>query len=449
MKYLFLLWVKNMSKKLWYLTKMSLNKKIKTKWFLIANFIFALLIIGMLNLDSVINFFGGDFEKPINIYILDESGYGVFDPFEVSFHQYGNYMGINSEIVEVENEDKGYELIENDKDDNSILIVVDDDSDNYMKAKIVSNKGIDSILYQVITTSLDGIKREYALASYGIDSVVMANINSSVNVEKITLSNEKNDEENMEFLMGVVFPILTLPVFMLTMFLIQMIGAEINEEKSTKGMEIIISNVSAKTHFLSKLISGNCFVFLQGFLLICYVALGVYFRFLFIGSFDFSALIGNESMNIINSLGGNIFSESIVLVIFVTLFLIVLSFIGYSLLAAITASMTTNMEDFQQVQTPIVMVSLVGYYLAMMSSMFDGSLFIKIFSYLPFISTMLAPALLMLGQITILDVVISVLVMLGTVYLLVKYGLRIYKVGILNYSSSNIWKKMFSAVRNK
>ena len=50
---------------------------------------------------------------------------------------------------------------------------------------------------------------------------------------------------------------------MLIIFLVQMIGAEVNEEKTTKSMEIIISNVSPKTHFLSKVLSSNLFVIIQ------------------------------------------------------------------------------------------------------------------------------------------------------------------------------------------
>ena len=34
-------------------------------------------------------------------------------------------------------------------------------------------------------------------------------------------------------------------------------------------------------------------------------------------------------------------------------------------------------------------------------------------------------------------------------YILIKYGLRIYKVGILNYSETNLWKKMFKAIKSK
>lgn len=68
---------------------------------------------------------------------------------------------------------------------------------------------------------------------------------------------------------------------------------------------------------------------------------------------------------------------------------------------------------------------------------------------IPFISCILSPVLLFLGQITIVHVLISVGLLLLVIYLLLKYGLRIYKVGILNYSSSNLWKKMLESVKVK
>ena len=64
-----------MRNKLMFLTKISLNKKIKTKWFLIANLIFAILIIGLINVDSVIKFFGGDFNEKREILVIDELPY--------------------------------------------------------------------------------------------------------------------------------------------------------------------------------------------------------------------------------------------------------------------------------------------------------------------------------------------------------------------------------------
>ena len=63
-----------MKNKLEYLTKMSLNRKIKSKWFLAANILLALLIVIVFNIDSVITFFGGDFNEKTKVYVIDQIG---------------------------------------------------------------------------------------------------------------------------------------------------------------------------------------------------------------------------------------------------------------------------------------------------------------------------------------------------------------------------------------
>ena len=142
------------------------------------------------------------------------------------------------------------------------------------------------------------------------------------------------------------------------------------------------------------------------------------------------------------------FGDKLIYILPLALILMLLTFLAYSLLAGILASMTTNTEDFQQLQTPIMIISLIGYYLAMMAGVFKGSLFIKIISFIPFISAILSPSLLVLGQIGILEIIISIIITIITIWLLIKYGLKIYKVGILNYSSKDLWKKMWKALKD-
>jgi len=129
--------------------------------------------------------------------------------------------------------------------------------------------------------------------------------------------------------------------------------------------------------------------------------------------------------------------------------MLILSFLAYSLIAGILASMTTNMEDFQQIQTPIMLVLLAGYYLAIMAGMFDGSILIRILSYVPFISCLVSPSLYIIGQINMIDVIISIVVLIITIALMTKYGLRVYKVGILNYSNEKIWSRFAKALKSK
>ena len=49
----------------------------------------------------------------------------------------------------------------------------------------------------------------------------------------------------------------------------------------------------------------------------------------------------------------------------------------------------------------------------------------------------------------ILIVIIAILLLALLDFILIKYGLKVYKVGILNYSETNLWKKMFKAIKEK
>ncbi len=434
-----------MNKKLWYLTRLSLNKKIKSKWFVVANIIILIVLVGILNIDYIIKLFGGDFDKFTNILVVDNTNY-VYDDLENIYNESSKYIeDIKNSTITLS--DKTTEELKENLKDKDIILEINNDNDNFINAKVIVNGSVDTIIYQFITTSINQVKTNVALNSYGIDKDTMDLIEKSVDIEKININEDKKDDDLTNLALGVIFPIVILPVFLLVTYLVQMIGSEINEEKSTKSMEIIISNVSPEVHFLSKLISSNTFVLFQGLLMIIYSLFGGLLRLILSGGNVLSS--NNEALSeITNTINELDILSKLSNAIPLTLILIIVTFIAYSLLSGILASMTTNMEDFQQLQTPIMVISLLGFYLSMASSMFDGSVFIRIMSYLPFISLFLSPALFLVGQITLIDVSISVLVMVVLIFLLYKYGLKIYKVGILNYSSSDLWKKIFKAIKN-
>ena len=432
-----------MKNKLLFLTKMSLNKKIKTKWFLIANIIFAVLIIGLINIDTIIKAFGGDFNETQEILIIDEVG--AFSKFESNYEVYKKYVADYDDVKITKYEgsyDEGVELVE---EDDKILLVISPDEDNYIKAKMVSKDALGTITNTLISTTLTAIRSEIVLNEYNITEEMYQKINANVLVEDVILSSE-NTEDNM--VISTIMQIITLPIFMLIIFLVQMIGAEVNEEKTTKSMEIIISNVSPKTHFMSKVISSNLFVIIQGLLLVIFVVIGIVIRY-FVSGGNLMGELDGEVTKLVSSISLSGVMDTLTYMIPIMIVILLLTFLAYSLLAGVLASMTTNLEDFQQLQTPIVIVLLAGYYLSMMAGVFKGSVFIRIMSYIPFVSSLLAPTLYVMGEITWIDLVGSVALLLLVVFLLIKYGLRIYKVGILNYLQTGLWKKMFKAMKEK
>ena len=434
-----------MKTKLKYLVKVSLNRKIKTKWFVLANVLLLILIAGLINADSIIKMFGGDFDEKQEIYVVDNS----LKTYDVLKKQNKNYSSVlGDSVFKLKQSNKDYKDIIK-KDKNAWVLVFENDNNNVLKAKLVSDGYINTSDYAALSSIINSAKQEIALNESNIDKNELAKISTPIKIERKVLdTSKKSEEEQDQMILGTVFPIFILPFFALTIFLVQMIGAEVNDEKTTRGMEIIISNVSPKVHLLSKIISSNLFVIIQGLLLLLFGAIGLIIRQMLgtgsiskIGDLDIAGTLSHVlSSDVVNQL---------TYIIPLTLIMILLTFVAYSLLAGVLASMTTNIEDFQQLQTPIMIISLLGYYLGVMAGVFEGSLFIKIFAFVPFVSAILAPCLLVLGQFSIIEFVIAILLVTLTIYLLIKYGFRIYKQGILNYSSKNLWKKMFKALKSK
>lgn len=425
-----------MTRKFFYLVKLSFNKKLKSKWFIVVNIILALSLFALFNLNSIITFFGGEFDKPLKVLVYDKTN--------ISYPYLKN--NIDSLTSELEDKKIVVKSVSNENKkikDDEILISLNLD-DNLLKAKVISDKKIDSSVYQVIYQGLNVTKQQVLMERLNLDTNTLALLSTNIDIERVVLSDKKSQDENMSLVMSTVFPSLILPFFMLIIFLVQMVGGEICEEKTTKSMEIIISNVSPKVHLLAKIIANNLFVLLQALLLFIYGLIAF-----FISSRNGSLNIPSEITSIWDSLSASGLINDIVSLLPFLLVLIILSFLAYSLLAGILASMTTNIEDFQQLQTPIVFILLAGYYLAIMAGMFQGSIFLKIAGYIPLISCLLAPTLYIMGEISILDILIAIILLIGLLYLLIRYGMKIYKVGILNYSNEKVWSKFIKAFRKE
>lgn len=425
-----------MNKKFLYLTKLSLNKKIKSKWFYVTNIILVIAIIALVNISSIIEFFGGDFDKNTNIIVVDNTN--------ESFELFLNNMNIynEDEKISITKSSETLDSLKENIEDNDLIIVLNHDDVEYLKAEIISENTIDSLTYQIILQALNSTKTTVGMIQTNIDANILANLSKKITVDRVILSEKNSADENMNLVTSSVFPTLILPFFMLIVFLVQMVGGEICEEKTTRSMEIIISNVSPKTHLISKILASNVFVLIQSILLILYVLI----------AFGISKYMGASSelvdlSSIIDALKTSGIMDKLYIIIPITLLMIIISFVAYSLVAGILASMTVNIEDFNQLQTPIMLISMAGYYLSIMAAMFDGSIFIRIISYIPFLSVFISPTLFVLGQITIFDMIISVTVLILFVYILLKLGLKVYKVGILNYSSGNVWKKFANAFK--
>lgn len=446
-----------MKNKFKFLTRDSLKKKICTKSFKIINIIICLITICLINLDSIVKFFGGDFEEQINVYIVDEVG--IYDDLEETMKS-GYKDILENYNAKISKTDKTIDELKEEiiKDETKDIIInvkkIEKESlDKMFNVDMISYDYIDNILYQDLLNALNTTKINMAMKTANISEEVLNSIYKTVEINRIYLDENLNENEELIKLIGsIIVIVFIVPFFILIVLMVQMIGAEINEEKSTKSMEIIISSVTPEAHFMSKLVASNIFAILQGALLLLYAFVGSLIRF-FTTSSGISSIVGTTeagkiSVYIKMFLESDMASKLLAGIPFFII-LIILSFLAYSLFIGVLASMTTSMEDYNQIQTPVMIFLMLGYYLALYASVYQGAVFIKVASFIPFISGILAPVMYTLGEMTIIDLIISIVLMIITCFLLYKYGLRIYKEGILNYSSSKLWNKIFKSLKNK
>ncbi len=430
-----------MKNKFKYLIKYSLKKKIDTKWFKIVNILLLILIVFLVNMDYLINLFGGDFEETEKIYVVDNVG--SFDTFSSYFNALATEMDMEEYEIILDND-----ILNNEEEiDEEVVVVLNPSTTEYLSGEIVSFDAISRTTYEMIVNTMNAVKSELVLITSGLTPEEITALSSPVEITETVLNEEAKDNETKQNVGSIVTTILIVPFFILIITMVQMLGAEINDEKTSRGMEIIISSVPAKMHFISKVIAAISYVLIQGILLLIYSGIAILLRNVLAStSATSSSGMFSEVITMLSDAG--IFSllakGSIILII-----MFIASFIAYAITAAILASMTTNIEDFQQLQTPLMIIMLVGYYVALMAVMFDGSIFIEIMAYIPLLSVMIAPTLYLIGEMSLLSLALSTLLTVVVTYFLYKYGLRVYKVGILNYSSSKLWRKMFKSLKNK
>lgn len=440
-----------MKNKLKFLIKQSLKKKIGTKWFKAVNIILCILIVAMANIDRLITVFGGDFNKDTTVYVKDNVG--VYDYLEPLFNETTKTVE-DLKNYKVEKTDKSLkELKKNIKDTDNIIVEINSSDTNYISSTITTYDALDTISYQLLSNVLNQTKEAFVIGKLGLTENEIIALKSNIEITKKTTNPDlKDNAKAKDIISSGLIILFIVPFFIFITLLVQMLGAEINEEKSTKSMEIIISNVPPKYHFIAKISASSLFVIIQGTLLFSYTILAMLVRNLIGGLFGrgiVSSDVSKYLKDIINLLKDSGIIDLLVKGLPFIILLFIVNILAYAIIAGVLASMTTNIEDYQQLQSPIMIIMMMGYFIAIMASTFDGSIFIKIVSFIPLLSALVAPVIYLLGQTTIIELIISLIICMITVAILYIYGLKIYKVGILNYSSSNLWKKILKSLKEK
>jgi ABC-2 type transport system permease protein len=232
--------------------------------------------------------------------------------------------------------------------------------------------------------------------------------------------------------------ILILPMFLLITMATQFIGVDIIEEKSTKAIETIIASVPAKIHFLSKITSSLLFIIIQSLILLAFGSL--------------AALIGNASSSLVGSgldQGSLLSALTDILPNWQMVLVVILLFmftgtLFYLLIASLFAAMATTQEDYQQFQSPLMLILVGGFYIGIFAPLAGGDGLMRVMSYVPIFTPMVAPVAFASGVISIGEVFIALGVLIVFTVLTLYIVAPVYRVAILSYEQTKFFKRILS-----
>lgn len=407
-------------KKFKFLLKYGLKKRVGRKAFLIANIAIALLTIVVINIPSIISLFSKDDEQIQNIYIelYNQTTQGSLTDdlsasFNAPFEGYEFYVFTELDHINVDQfwtESEATILFHFQGDITAPTVTI------YSKSPHM-NAGFMNII-------------ELQLINYQIGNYERPQFNSVLPPDY--------EDPDAGMMLSSIASILVLPMFILITMATQFVGVDIIEEKSTKAIETIIASVPADVHFLSKIVSSIIFVIIQGGLVLIY---GL------IASLIGRQLSGLDTINLptgetsLLALLAEIMPNWPVVLIFALLFMIV-GTLFYLVVSALFASMAVTQEDYQQFQTPLMLMLLGGFYIGIFSGMANGGGFLKVMAFVPVFTPMVAPIAIASGVLSVFESIIALVIMIIFLGLALYLFAPVYRVAILSYDQTKFFKRI-------
>ena len=247
---------------------------------------------------------------------------------------------------------------------------------------------------------------------------------------------EKIDEkkEAKKATQTIVATAIGLVLYMILIVYTSSTAQEIASEKGTKIMEVIFSSIKASEYFYGRM-AGIFAVILTH---VSIYVIGAVLLLAFSDQISFVKEFLNANPNLMKHLG-----EAIS---FNTIAFITLSVFMFVVLSAFLGSMVTRIEDVGKAVQPVVMLIILGFLGVTALGNAGDTIFLKVGSYIPFISTFFMPFRAINGYANGLEAWISFAIAFVFTLGMTVYIGRIYSSLILQTDDIGIWKSFKKAL---
>ncbi len=374
------------SRRLWLVARREWNQRVRSRAFRISTVISILLVVAIVVVPQI---YGGGAKPARTVGLV-----GTTSPqLPVLLHGAGNQLGVSVKTRRFADETAGRAALSS--GDVSVLLV--DGRELVWKAEP------DDQLQAIVTSAVQVLDRRRAIAEIGLTPEQAARLLRPPDLPSRSLE-PVTQKRTARIAMATIGMIL---LFMAIAFYGGFVVTGVVEEKSSRVVEVLLSRLRP-----TELLGGKV------------IGIGL------VGLAQFTLVAGSALVAL--SLSGNTFvPEAAPSTVGWIVFWFVMGYAFYSVLYATAGSLVSRQEDAQSIQFPVTAVLLIGYIWAFTIVDAPNSPVALVGSLLPPTAPMVMTIRMGEGGVPAWQVVLSVAVMVATVYGLVQLAGRIYTGAVL------------------
>lgn len=398
--------------------------RIKTRSFIITTIITVVIVLILTNITRIIDTFDKNGGKS-NVAVLDATGQ-LYGPFK------NQVKSMNKDItlkLYKGSEADAQKQVEKGKYDGLILLGIN--KEKLPEATYKAMNIADSTVYTDLQNSLQQVKTMMAASQINLTPVQLQKLYEPVSFKKIALQKNAKTEAQLNQARGLVYVLLFVIYFAVMMYA-NMIAMEVATEKSSRVMEILISSISPIVQMFAKILGIGLLSLTQMAIL------------LLTGYYSLK-----QNLSYISSSGIKLFSFDnipVQTIVYAVIFFI-LGYFLFATLAALLGSLVSRIEDVQQMITPMSMIVVAGFMIAMFGLAKPDSPFITVTSFIPFFTPMIMFLRVGMLSIPLWQTSIGIALLVATIIFLAVFGARVYRGGVLMYGKSSSFKDIKKALQ--
>lgn len=442
------------------------NTRVRKKSFLILTFVVPILFAALAFLPTIIMM--NTKEETREVAVVDRSGIAM--PF-LTNSDAANYYDFS-------NSDPDSLKAELDNLNKDILVVISPiDSARSVSVQTFSKKPAGVDFSESLSRRVSNAVEDYRINSYDIAGLdeIMSSVRANVKVQEYTLGADGKETVSESGIYMVVSMVLGMLIYMFVAMFSGMVMSSVIEEKSSRVVEVLVSSVKSIDLMFGKII-GVALVALTQFalwILLTAAILGIggaVFGGKLLGKMadpaqqeqmmematggmgvhpDLSTMIANmddsNSAKVILTTLGNI-PWGTLIISFLVYF--ILGYLLYASLFAAVGSAVENEADSTQLQLPVTVPLLIGFFIALMAMRNPYSPVVWWGSMIPFTSPIVMLARIPYGVPT-WELIVSIAVLVATFVLCAWASAKVYRAGILIFGKKSSWADLWKWLRQK